>query len=248
VAGKCLACQKFSRLSGLREMSASTDEQLGTSLAAPFCIGQVLVLKSIEGFVLSHRDDAPRADLQLFRNAEDAIEIAKYDDVGNYRALKTAPSLRHGWRMELGTWEELKRALDYFYPGRLAVFAAWKRGQLRTTSLRETLDRQSGMYRIAAKISDAQINDLVANFCRSDGGCLRTILWKRDPEGAIASAKLTRKKFDPAWDQTMASRHPASSAFAKATADRPTPATVPLLCQEPCNLLVAECRKIVKDE
>ena len=51
------------------------------------------------------------------RIPEDAIEIAKHDDAGNYRPLKTAPNLRHGWRLELETLEDLRRALDYFYPG-----------------------------------------------------------------------------------------------------------------------------------
>jgi sirohydrochlorin cobaltochelatase len=206
--------------------------------AVPFCFGQILVRKNGDDLVLCHRDDQARDDLETFRNAEDAIEIARYDNEGNYRPLKTAPNLRHGWRMELRTREELKRALDHFYPGRLAVFVAWQRGHLRTTPLRETLDRQSGMYRIAAKISDAQIDDLVADFCRSNGGCLRTILWKRDQRGAIASAKLPRGKFDPAWDQVQALGGPESA----------TSATVPLLCQEPCNLLVAACRKVVKGE
>ena len=216
--------------------------------AVPFCFGQILVRKTSKSFVLCHRDDEAHDQLEMFRNAEGAIEIARYDDDGNYRPLKTAPNLRHGWRMELGTTEELKRALDNFYPGRLAVFVAWKSGQLRTTPLRETLDRQSGMYRIAAKISDAQIDDLVADFCRSNGGCLRTILWKRDQRGAIASAKLPKEKFDPTWDQVQAPVGPGASAFAKATADTATPATVPLLCQEACNLLVAACRKVVKAE
>jgi sirohydrochlorin cobaltochelatase len=213
--------------------------------AAPcFCIGQIMVRKSDGCFVLLHRDDETLDHLQVFRSAEDAIEIAKHDDAGNYRPLKTAPNLRHGWRLELDTLEALMRALDYFYPGRLAVFVAWKNGQLRTTSLRETLHRQSGMYRVAAKISDSQIDDLVADFCRSDGGCLRTILWKRDAEGAVSSTKLPKEKVDPTFDQ--ASVGPRSSTFAKAPADRPAPATVPLLCQEACNLLVAECRKVVK--
>ena len=208
-------------------------------LTAPFCFGQVLVQKiPIGRFVLSHRDDETLDTLESFRSAEDAIDIAKHDEAGNYRPLKTAPNLRHGWRLELDSLEELRRALDYFYPGRLAVFAAWKSQRLETTSLRETLDRQSGMYRVAAKISDSQINDLVADFCRSDGGCLRTILWKRDREGAIASTKLPKEKFDPGCDQIKASNPPGSA----------TPATVPLLCQEACNLLVAECRKIVKAE
>jgi len=227
----------------LRDMRNSIGRVLE---ASRFCVGQIVVQKSEGCFVLSHRDDETLNHLQIFRSAEDAIEIAKYDDAGNYRPLKTAPNLHHGWRLELDTLEALMRALDYFYPGRLAVLAAWKNGKLQTTSLRETLDRQSGMYRVAAKISDSQIDNLVADFCRSNGGCLRTILWKRDAEGAVSSTKLPKEKFDPSFDQ--ASAQPGSSTFAKAPADRPAPATVPLLCQEACNLLIAECRKMVKGE
>ena len=228
-------------------MPNSIAHGLEGALAAPFCFGQVLVQQTRPcGFVLSHRDDESLDQLQMYRDAEDTVEIAKYDDAGNYRPLKTAPNLRHGWRLELATTEELRRALDYFYPGRLALFAAWKSGYLKTTALRETLDRQSGMYRVAAKISDQQINDLVADFCRSDSGCLRTILWKRDRNGVIASTKLPKEKFDPVYDQVMAacSRRPAGDA----PASHSEAATVPLLCQEACNLLVAECRKVVKDE
>jgi len=216
-------------------------------LVVPFSFGQILVQKGDDsGFVLLHRDDASLDRLQRYREAKDAIEIAKYDDAGNYRPLKTAPNLRRGWRLKLATVEELRHALDYFYPSRLAVFAAWKSDYLKATALRETLDRQSGMYRVAAKISDPQINDLVANFCRSDSGCLRTILWKRDRNSAIASMKLPKEKFDPAYDQVMTacSRRPAGDA----RASRSEAATVPLLCQEACNLLVAECRKVVKGE
>jgi sirohydrochlorin cobaltochelatase len=222
-------------------------QEIFNGVALPFSFGQILVTKRKgPGFVLLHRDDASRKQLQAYRDAEDAVEIAKYDDAGNYRPLKTAPNLRHGWRLELATAVELRRALDCFYPGRLAVFAAWKKDCLKTTALRETLDRQSGMYRVAAKISDPQINDLVADFCRSDSGCLRTILWKRDRNGIIASTKLPKEKFDPVYDQAMAacSRRPAGDA----RASHSEAATVPLLCQEACNLLVAECRKVVKGE
>ena len=222
-------------------------EEVFNGVAAPFCFGQILVQKKEgAGFVLLHRDDESLDQLQTHQNVEDAVEIAKYDDAGNYRPLKTAPNLRHGWRLELSTHEELRRSLDYFYPGRLAVFAAWQSAYLKTTPLRETLDRQSGMYRVAAKVSDQQINDLVADFCRSDSGCLRTILWKRDRNGVIASTKLPKQKFDPAYDQVMAaySRRPGGDAHAS----RSEAATVPLLCQEACNLLVAECRKVVKGE
>ena len=187
---------------------------------------------------MSHREDESLDQVRTYQHANDAVEIAKYDDAGNYRPLKTAPNLRHGWRLELATVEELRRALDYFYPGRLAVFAAWKRGDLKTTALRETLDRQTGMYRVATKISDSQINDLVADFCRSNGGCLRTILWKRNRNGVIASTKLAKEKFDPSYDQATAESRSTPAATASAA--------VPLLCQEACNLLVAQCRNVVK--
>jgi sirohydrochlorin cobaltochelatase len=209
---------------------------LKTALTNALLFGQILIRRSDQGFVLLHRDDDRREDLHVFRTAESAIDIARYDDAGNYRPLKTAPNLRHGWQLELSTLEELKRSLDYFYPGRLSVFGAWKTDQLRTTPLRDILDRQSGMYRLAAKISDEQINDLIGDFCRSDGGCLRTILWKRDQRGTIASTKLPPQKFDPAYDQ--AAQGPRSAT--------PDTATIPLLCQEACNLLVAECRNVVK--
>ncbi|HEX4706492.1 MAG TPA: DR2241 family protein [Candidatus Udaeobacter sp.] len=232
-----------------------TQKLLKRLINTPFYFGQILVEKSDEGFLLRHRDDEGPKQLQTFRNAEDAIEIAKYDDAGNYRPLKTAPNLRRGWRLVLDNTEELSHALDYFYPGRLAMFAAWKSGRLQITPLRATLDRQSGMYRVAAKISDSQINDVVADFCRSDVGCLRTILWKRDADRAIASAKLPNEKFDPARDQTSVcsrralgdarSSHPPSRGSGAVGSEA---ATVPLLCQEACNLLVAECRKVVKAE
>jgi sirohydrochlorin cobaltochelatase len=230
----------------LRDMRNSIERVLEAAAAARFCVGQIVVQKSDGCFVLCHRDDETLDQLQIFRSAEDAIVIAKYDDAGSYRPLKTAPNLRHGWRLELDTLEAVMRALDYFYPGRLAAFAAWKSDKLQTTFLRETLDRQSGMYRVAAKISDSQIDDLVADFCRSDGGCLRTILWKRDAEGAVSSTKLPKEKFDPEYDQATAvcSRRPAGDAHVSHSET----ATVPLLCQEACNLLVAECRKVVKGE
>ncbi|MGE5212620.1 MAG: DR2241 family protein [Nitrospirota bacterium] len=226
------------------------------ALTGRVCLGEILIRERGGGFVLLHRDDESLEQLQTYRDAEDAVEIAKYDDAGNYRPLKTAPNLRHGWRLELASKEEVRRALDYFYPGRLAIFAAWKSGYFKTTTLRETLDRQSGMYRVATKISDPKINDVVADFCCSDRGCLRTILWKRDRNGVIASTNLPKEKFDPLYDQVKAScsrrpvgdahaSHPTSPRFGVASSEA---ATVPLLCQEACNLLVAQCRKVVKGE
>jgi len=146
--------------------------------------------------------------------------------------------LRHGWKIFARDLLQLEQVIDTIYPGRLAMLRAFKSGELTTTSLRETLNRQSGMYRVAAKISDEQIDGLVGDFCRSDGRCLRTILWKRDASDKGPSSKLPREKFDPAVDQYLSAKRPRSATAATES--------IPLLCQEACNLLVAEARKIVK--
>jgi sirohydrochlorin cobaltochelatase len=189
-------------------------------------IGQLSIQRlGSNGFALTHCDDESRNDLEVFRNADNAVTLSKFDDAGNYRPLKTAPNLRHGWRMEVIDLPTLERALDYFYPGRLSIFAAWQAKRLQVVPLRDTLDRQSGMYRIAATISDDEIDEVVGSFCRTDGGCLRTILWRRDRQGTIPSQKLPAEKFIVSTDDST-----------------------PLLCQEACNLLVNECRKVVKTE
>ena len=198
----------------------------------PCRIGQILIARTPDGaFALCHRDDAEQSDPAIYRDAEAAVAIAQYDDAAVYRPLKTAPNLRHGWLLVLPDAAAVRVALDLFYPGRLPAYAAWRRGALTTTPLRETLERQTGMYRIAAKITDVQANELVGNFCRSDGGCLRTIRWDRDAKGTLPSTLLPPEKHDPAHDQTGRGE-----------------AVIPLLCQEPCNLLVAEARKVVKGE
>ena len=200
-------------------------------------IGQLEISPSEGGFILCHREDVGRTDLKNYE-IDDALEVAKFDDAGSYRPLKTAPNLRHGWKIFARDLLQVEKVIDAIYPGRIAVLHAFKSGQLTTTSLRETLNRQSGMYRVAAKISDEQIDVLVGDFCRSDGGCLRTILWKRDASGKTASSKLPPEKFDPAVDQYLSAKRPRSATAATES--------IPLLCQEACNLLVGACRDAVK--
>lgn len=198
----------------------------------PLRLGEIVINRAPSGeFELRHRDDVRRTDLQPHADAEDAVALARFDDAGTYRPLKTAPNLRRGWVMLLRTPAEVRLASDLFYPGRVAAYEAWTDGRLKTTSFRETLERQTGMYRAAAKIGEEQANVVIAQVCRSDGGCLRTILWKRDANGTAPSTFLPPEKFDPRHDQTGRGE-----------------LTRPLLCQEICNILVAEARKAVKGE
>jgi sirohydrochlorin cobaltochelatase len=204
-------------------------ESIGRALASWLTdgrsrIGQIVILQMDAGFRLRHHADAERKDaLEAFSRPEDAREIAKYDDAGNFRPLKTAPSLRRGWELAIADIAQLQLALDFFYPAMLGSWLAHQRGEVAPVPLRATLDRQTGMYRVAGKITGAQADELVGRTCRSDGGCLRTILWKINSDDPVTT--LPREKFDPA----------ACS-----------PDAIPLLCSEACNLLVAAARETVK--
>lgn len=187
-------------------------------------IGQLAILPVPEGWELRHADEASHQDLATFSKYEDARALANLDDAGVFRPLKTAPTLRHGWRLILPDVHAVSLALEYFYPAMLGVWLAHARGEVTPVLLRETLARQTGMYRITQNLTDEQAQRLVAKQCRSNCGCLKTILWRISAQ--VSVPLLPPEKFRP----------------------EATPAdAIPLLCQEACNFLVAGARKMVKE-
>jgi sirohydrochlorin cobaltochelatase len=203
-------------------------ELLAAKLAAGCeAIGEVMIRSTITGFVLHHREDLERGDLTQFTEEGDARELAKLDDRGHFRPLKSAPNLRHGWRMQVPDLPALRRVLDMFYPAMLGVLLSHKRGELEPVLLRTTLGRQTGMYAVTKRITDAQANETIAAVCTSRGGCLKTILWHIAPNVQITS--LPAEKSDPSANQL-------------GTPER----AIPLLCHEGCNFLVAKIREVVK--
>ena len=125
-------------------------------------VGEVAVVGAGEGFELCHCADLGRGDLRMDSGATAAREIATYDDAGKFRPLKTAPNLRRGWKLRVADLRELRRALDYFYPAMLGVWLSHTRGELAPVPLRETLGRQTGMYRVTQKLTDDQAQKLIA--------------------------------------------------------------------------------------
>jgi sirohydrochlorin cobaltochelatase len=190
-------------------------------------IGEIMILRTATGFALRHHEDVTRKDLVRFTSEADARELAKLDDRGNFRPLKSAPNLRHGWRLEVADLVVLRRVLDTFYPAMLGVLLSRERGELTPIPMRETLARQTGMYAVTKKITDAQADATIGNFCTTRGGCLKTLLWPIAPDVPITS--LPAEKFDPSVNQI-------------GTPER----AIPLLCHEACNLLVARIREVVK--
>lgn len=174
-------------------------------------IGQIAVAHVHEGWELRHIGDAGRTDLTQHRTAEAARHIANLDAAGKFRPLKTTPDLVRGWRLVLADAAEVRRALDFFYPAMAGVWLSHTCGELVPVVLRETLGRQTGMYRVTQKITDEDARALIDGFC---AGCLKHRLWE------------------------IAALNPEPAAF--------PPHSLPLLCHEACNLLVAKAREVVK--
>ncbi len=185
-------------------------------------IGEIRIQADGGGFMLCHRDDSGSAGLATSAGPEAARELAHFDDAGRFRPLKTVPNLRHGWRLTLANLAELRRALDYFYPAMLGVWLSQQRGELTPVPFRDALNRQTGMYRVAQKITAEQADEMIGNFCRTNGGCLKRILWPL--AHGVPISKLPAEKFRTASSQR----------------------TLPLFCHEACNLLVAKAREVVK--
>jgi hypothetical protein len=191
-------------------------------------LGELEFTESSHGYLLYHwadRNSLPEA--KVYHSIDDARQIAKFDSAGVYRPLKGAPNLPRGWLIELTSTAALQRALDYFYPGAIGSWLAHQAGTATPVCLRKTLNRQSGMYRVTRQLTEDQAQDLVKEACRSDGRCLRTILW--GIEENQSPDFLPGSKSDPTVDQTGQKR-----------------AALPILCLEACNLLVAAARTALK--
>lgn len=141
------------------------------SSRGPWVFGEL----SIDGLTIRHFRDISVPTLKVYTRPEDARELVKFDESGRFRPLKTAPNLRRGWLLNLVSLDDLRLALDFIYPAALGTWQAFSRGDLDPIPLRRTLDRQTGMYRVARLITDEQAEAAVDEVCRQ--GCLRRRLW-----------------------------------------------------------------------
>ncbi len=186
-------------------------------------IGQIAISPKGTGWELRHEADAALASLAVHEGPAAARSLANLDDSGAYRPLKTAPNLRRGWVLFARDVIEMRKALEAFYPAMLGVWLAKRMDELVPADLRETLGRQTGMYRVTQKISDEQAQAVIAKTCEPRNGCIKSILWQIAPGLPISS--LPAEKFQA-----------------------PADGSLPLWCHEGCNILVANARKIVKGE
>ncbi len=199
-------------------------------------IGQLEILTHIHGFpyVICHMADAVLSTepgfggLVVHTGPSDARDLSTYAEDGTYRFTKGQTNLKRGWVMVLENERDLMLALDQFYPACVGLFLALQGGTLEIQTLRDKLDRQTGMYRFARSISDPGAQKLVQQICGPAHQCAKKILWQIDPNTPL--------------DDSEASR------FNGIPGGLPESEAIPLLCREACNHFVAECRKAVKAE
>jgi sirohydrochlorin cobaltochelatase len=159
-----------------------------------FIIGQISGTPQGErAWRLRHvEDEKVTTSLSFFTTPEAARDIATLDDAGAFRPLKSAPNLRHGWQLNLADDAALRAALDFLYPAALGFMEHARQGKLRPVTLRETLGRQTGMYRFTNTIRDAQAEQVVSDVCQA-GKCLRCITWRIDERrGGVAKVPPPR--------------------------------------------------------
>ena len=199
-------------------------------------IGQLEIQSDIsnECFTIFHIDDLDLSripgtpGLEVFEGPAAARAISTYAPAGTYRCAKGQINLRRGWIMRLANAEELRQALDHFYPAGLGLFLAKRKGTLEIENLRDKLNRQTGMYRFARNVSEEGAQALVQSVCGPAHQCAKKILWQIDGTTPLVPSE--------------------ASLYNGIPGEAPESEAIPLLCREACNPFVADCRRVAKRE
>ena len=129
--------------------------------------------------------DADPAALTAHDDPLDARTVAERDERDRYRPLKTAPTLRRGWRFPELDWRGLARTVETFYPATVVNWYREQTGDLDIDHWRDTVGRQSGIYGVVKTWDRGEgyehVN-WVAEACCDDSQCLKRREWQYDEE------------------------------------------------------------------
>lgn len=141
-------------------------------------LAQVLIRRADAGFELRNVEDIHIAigTLRIVPIPE-ARRLAQFTSSGEFRPLKSAPTLQRGWRMELSGLRELELALNTLYPGAVADWYASRAKHPPVTDYAEFTGRQSGMYRVTAMLDAGKIAEVIRSCC-GEHACLKRRLWR----------------------------------------------------------------------
>ena len=160
-------------------------------LAPEMIFGDVLLRRTDGEFELCHAADREVGALRAVA-VEELRELAQWTEEKQFRPLKSAPTLRRGWRCVARDAAELDEALRHLYPGAVADWFAAQQSPPPVTHYREFTARQSGMYRITTLLTDEQVGQVARAGCHRRF-CLKQRLWTVEglpPEGAAEKSLL----------------------------------------------------------
>lgn len=210
-------------------MLPSSQKLLQALAAGVHRIGEIEILPIAlnDRFKLCHFQDAGLlgdaggGGLRVYDGPAAARDIGSYGEDGSYRYLKAQENLRRGWEMRLSGVDELRLALDEFYPACVGMWLAQCEGRLEVQHLRDKLQRQTGIYRRCQALSDDGLQQLVPATCSASVPCARRILWQIDAHTPLDASPASQCR-----------------GIARGVADAEA---IPLLCREACNAFVAGC-------
>ena len=199
-------------------------------------IGEIEILTNLDAapYILCHHQDVESASqpdfggLTRHDRVDAAREISTHAQDGTYRFAKAQMNLKRGWVICLTDGDQLRRALDLFYPAAVALFRSQQAGTLEVQHMRDKLNRQTGMYRYARNISDTGAQSLIQRLCGPGHQCAKRILWQLDDNTPLEDSEASR--------------------FNGICGDIDESEAIPLLCREACNHFVAESRRVAKAE
>ena len=148
--------------------------------------GQVLA-RAIQpaGYALRHSDDVDAANLEVYEDPRAAREIARLNEYGEHRPLKSSPNLRRGWEIRVHDGKGLAVAMNYLYPAGVAHWYLRREGRLDITNFRENAARQSGIYKRIRRLSEGGVQN-AAQACCEDAVCLKKTMWDVDEKTPLA--------------------------------------------------------------
>lgn len=153
---------------------------------------QVVIRRRGGAFELRHIDDRDTDpnELRLVPISE-LRELAKFTAQGAFRPLKSAPSLKTGWRCDAADATQLQSALNHVYPGAPADWRAAQSTPIPATGYRDFTNRQTGMYRNTQNLTDGQVAEVVSAVCHPRF-CLKQRLWPAPqlPEDTLEQKSL----------------------------------------------------------
>lgn len=165
----------------MSDVSNAVVQAFTADIAGELVFAQVLIQRLDSRFELRHVADQliPKEQLSL-KTAAELRSLAQHTTEGQFRPLHAAPNLMRGWRCLVSSEPELGLALQGLYPGALADWYVVRSTGVPPVSLvthyRDFSGRQSGMYRITAKLDDHQATVMIRACCHPRF-CLKQRLW-----------------------------------------------------------------------